>query len=155
MKSTTHIFLLTAALAGAMGLAGCATPETRIRTHPEIVAQIAPPQLDLIKKGRVAPGFDMEMVRLALGEPDRVDMRAITGTTTGDCNEIWTYANYESAEGRPLYRGLYHRFYVAGNPLYPFYLNYPARRERERFRVVFKGDKVIATEKDGTVAKLN
>ncbi len=151
MKPTTHIFLLTAAVAGALSLMGCATPETRIRTHPEIVAKIAPPQLDLIKKGRVEPGFDMEMVRLALGEPDRVAMRA----TAGDSNEVWTYANYESAEGRPLYRGLYHRFYVAGNPLYPFYLNYPTRRERERFSVVFKGDKVIATEKDGTVAKLN
>jgi len=155
MKPNPHITLVLAACAGALGWAGCATPQTRIRNHPEIVARIAPPELELIKKGRVAPGFDMEMVRLALGEPDRVGMRAKEGDSTGVTNEVWTYANYESADGRPLYRGYYHRYYVAGNPLYPFYLNYPARRERERFRVVFKGDKVISTEKDGAVANLN
>jgi hypothetical protein len=147
----TSFYLMTAALAGAVWLAGCATPEAHIRKHPEIIAQLVPGQLELIKEGRVGPGFDMEMVRRALGEPDPVRRR----TTVTISNEIWSYTTFENADGRPLYRGLYHRYYASGNPLYPFYLDYPARREHEHFRVVFKGEKVIAIEKDPAVAGLN
>src|ERR1700676_4792994 len=113
---TTKSRRLIAMLACAMGLAGCATPETRIQKHPEIVAQLVPERLELIKQGRVEAGFDMDMVRLALGEPDHVRIRP----QTDGSNEVWSYTTYETQDGRPLYRGLYHRHYLAGDPVHPF-----------------------------------
>ncbi|HWA10713.1 MAG TPA: hypothetical protein VG838_14815 [Opitutaceae bacterium] len=135
--------LVLATLAVAAGLGGCAAPEARIRKHPDIVAKLAPSQLDAIKRGEVQVGFDMDMVRLALGEPDQVKIRALTDGS----NEVWGYATYESRDGQPLYRGLYHRLYLAGDPSHPFYLNYAGRQVHDRFRVVFKDAKVIAVEK--------
>jgi hypothetical protein len=84
----------------------------------------------------------MELVRLAVGEPDHVSIRM-----TGDVgNEVWGYANYEDSEGQPLYRGLYHFYYLSDDPDFPYYLNFPKRRVRDRFRVVFLNDQVIAVE---------
>ena len=146
-----NLHLLAVLLGCLAGLGGCATPETRIRKHPEIVASLAPEQLELIKAGRVEIGFNMDMVRLAVGEPDQVQIRA----KTDGSNEVWSYATFETRAGRPLYRGLYHRYYLAGDPMHPFYLNYPLRRKHGHFRVVFKDDKVIAIEQDEPIAKLN
>lgn len=151
MKTISSRLLLLAAAACIAGLAGCATPEARIQKHPKIVSQLAPEQLDLIKHGQVVVGFNMDMVRLAVGEPDQVRIRAkVDGS-----NEIWSYATYESQDGKPLYRGLYHRYYLRDDAVYPYYTNYPRRREHERFRVVFQDDKVIAIEKGEALAKLN
>jgi hypothetical protein len=57
---------------------------------------------------------------------------------TSDGNsQIWSYVTYDAPDGRPLYRGWYHRYYAWRDPLYPWYLDYPVRREHEHFRVVF------------------
>lgn len=150
---TAKTCLALAALAATTWLAGCATPEVRIRKHPDIVRELPPAQLDLIKDGKVATGFDMDMVRLALGEPDHVKIRP----QKDGSNEVWMYATYETKDGQPLYRGLYHRYYLTGDANYPFYLNYSLRRENARFRVVFKDEKVVAIEKENekpTLARL-
>lgn len=150
---TAKTCLALAALAAATWLAGCATPEVRIRKHPEIVRELPPAQLDLIKDGKIEEGFDMDMVRLALGEPDHVKIRP----QKDGSNEVWMYANYETRDGRLLYRGLYHRYYLAGDANHPFYLNYSLRQEHDRFRVVFKDQKVVAIEKESdnpTLARL-
>ena len=89
-------------------------------------------------------GFDKESVQLALGEPDRL----ITRTDASGTKEIWSYTTYEGADGAFLYRGWYHRYYCYGDPFYPYYLNFPSRRTRERFRVVFSGDKVIEVQQE-------
>lgn len=70
----------------ALIFAGCATPEARIRRNPQLFAQLAPDQQALIIRGQIAIGFDAEMVRLALGEPDRIQ----AGTDAADI-EIWSY----------------------------------------------------------------
>jgi hypothetical protein len=134
------------ALAGGLALlAGCSTPQTRINQNPEAFARLTPEQQQLIKEGKVAIGFDMSMVKLAIGDPDHVKIR----TDRNGEREVWSYVTYEGDDGMLLYRGYYHRYYYGGGgPFYPYYLAYPARREHEHFRVVFHEGRVIAIEQD-------
>jgi hypothetical protein len=143
MKTLIRIMILPAVLIAAL-LSGCSTPASRIRENPELFAQIPPAQQDLIRQGAVALGFTAEMVRLALGEPDRFAER----TGSDSPSEVWSYVTYDAPDGMPLYRGWYHRYYYWGDPMYPYYLSYPHRRERERFSVVFRGGKVVELEKE-------
>lgn len=139
MKALKIISLLAAAL-GVLLLAGCSTPETRIKKNPVAFARLTPTQQDLVKKGQVALGFDHEMVKLALGDPDHMRIRTdVSGTT-----EIWTYTTWETRDGVMLYHGYYHRYW--GDPFYPYYMNYPGRRERDHTKVSFKDGKVISVE---------
>ena len=84
---------------------GCATPQTRISQSPEVFAKLSPADQQLIREGKVAVGFTPEMVRLALGDPDRV----YTRTDANGVNEAWSYTTYETDSGVVLYRGFYHR----------------------------------------------
>ncbi len=143
MKTIVRITIIPAVLFAAL-LSGCSTPESRIRRNPELFAQIPPAQQELIRKGEVALGFNAEMVRLALGEPDRFAVR----TGSDGVSEVWSYVTYDAPDGMPLYRGWYHRYYYWGDPHYPYYLSFPERRERERFSVVFRGGKVESLEKE-------
>ena len=139
-----HLIFLCAAGAALLA-AGCSTPETRIRENPEVFNRLSPAEQDLIRQGKVAIGFDQEMVRLAVGEPDRIWSR----TDTEGATESWSYNTYETLDGFPLYRGWYHRYYGGwGDPFYPYYLSYPARRDREVFKVVFKDGRVISIEEE-------
>ena len=122
---------------------GCATPDTRIRQNPELFAQLTPAEQQLIREGKVALGFTPEMVKLALGDPDRVYLR----TDASGTSESWSYTSYEGPDGLLLYRGYYHRYHRGwGDPFYPYYLSYPGRREREYFKVVFTDGRVSSIE---------
>ena len=131
-------------VAGFAVLAGCSTPTTRINQNPEVFARLTPEQQDLIKQGKVAIGFDMPMVKLAVGEPDRIKVRT---DAQGD-SEVWSYVTYEADDGMLLYRGYYHRYYYGGPGLYPYYMGYPGRREHEHFRVVFRNGRVVSIENE-------
>ena len=140
MKTISVLILL---LSGII-LAGCASPETRIKQNPVAFDRATPAQQELIKKGKVDIGFDEELVQLALGVPDRTRERL-------DANGkqvIWSYVNYEEPNGVLLYRGWYHRGRYWGAPSYAYYVDFPDRRERERFRVIFKDGKVISIEQE-------
>jgi len=136
---TMFLFFIAAAVAV---FAGCSTPEARIKKNPEIFSRLSAPDQQLIREGKVAIGFTPEMVRLALGDPDRVSTR----TDAAGVNESWSYTTYETDEGVILYRGYYHRFMGWGDPFFPYYMSYPSRREREYFKVVFAGGRVSAVE---------
>ncbi|MDE3083811.1 MAG: hypothetical protein KGJ37_01150 [Verrucomicrobiota bacterium] len=123
-------------------LASCSTPENRIKKNPAAFDRCTPQQQELIKRGQIALGFDPEMVKLALGDPDRVTTR----TDASGQSEVWHYVTYETYEGSLLYTGYYHRFW--GPTFYPYYLDYPTRREHDRFRVAFKNGKVAAIEEE-------
>ena len=142
----TNRKLLTAlALVGTLLLAACSTVESRIRDNPEAFARLTADQQVLVKAGQVALGFRSEAVKLALGDPDRVSTR----TDADGVATIWRYVTYE-ANGRPLYSGYYH-FGRRGWGLwggYPYYLDYPHRTVRERFRVEFRQDRVTAITQD-------
>lgn len=138
-------FLTVLALLATLVFAGCSTPETRIAKNPEAFNRLTPEQQQLIREGKVGIGFDQEMVKLAVGEPDRIWHR----TDANGATESWSYTTYEYGDGMYLYRGWYHRYYCWGDPFYPYYLNYPSRKEREVFKVVFKDGKVISIEQEG------
>lgn len=144
LMKTLRISGLLAALTLAIFAVGCATPENRIRKNPEAFARLSSEQQSLIMQGKIAIGFDKEMVQLALGEPDRL----ITRTTENGVSEIWSYTTYQSDSGVFLYRGWYHRYYSYRDPLFPYYLDVPSRRDRERFRVVFRADRVVEIQQE-------
>jgi hypothetical protein len=125
----------------ALFFAGCASPESRIRGNPAAFDRATPAQQELIKQGKVDIGFDEQLVELALGVPDRTKERI---DSTGK-SVIWSYVNYEGSDGVILYRGWYHRGWWGG-PGYAYYADFPNRREREHFRVVFKEGKVVLVE---------
>lgn len=139
MKILSIFFLCTL---GVLLQSGCATPDTRIRQNPELFAQLSPEQQEMIRRGQVGVGFSAEMVRLALGEPDRLTTRS----NADGMSEVWHYVTYEMPTGDPLYRGWYHRYYMWRDPLYPWYLDESQRRERERFSVIFDRGTVTALE---------
>ena len=140
MKIAKHLFPLVA-VAAALSLVGCATPASRIRKNPELFATYSVEQQDLIKQGKIAVGFDMDAVRLALGAPDRVR----THVNNDGASQTWSYVTYETPDGMPLYRGWYHRYYRWGDPVYPWYAGYPGRIEHEHFRVIFDRTGHVAT----------
>ena len=123
------------------GFAGCASPEARIKKNPELFARLTPEQQTLVKEGKVAVGFDEDMVKLAVGEPDRTWVR----TDASGTSEVWSYTTWESVGGLPLYRGWYHGYY---DPVPAYYLNYPDRKEHEYFKVVLKAGRVTAIEQE-------
>lgn len=123
---------------GVCVLAGCSTPEKRIQKNPEAFERATPQQQELIKRGQIALGFSAELVKLALGDPDRITTR----TDASGTSEVWHYITYETYEGSMLYTGYYHRFWAPDF----YYLDYPTRREHDRFRVAFKEGKVVSIE---------
>jgi outer membrane protein assembly factor BamE (lipoprotein component of BamABCDE complex) len=137
MKTALKILAL---LGGLAVLAGCSTPETRIRKNPEAFNRLAPAQQEMIRQGKVGIGFDQDMVKLALGEPDRVVER----TDARGTSEIWHYVTYEGHDGVILYSGYYHRYW--GGTFYPYYLSNPGYHMHERIKVIFQGGKVVVVE---------
>ena len=111
-------FIFTLALAAGFVLAGCTTPETRIRQNPAAFDRATPAQQELIRHGKVAIGFDESLVQLALGVPDRIAER----TSAEGKSVIWHYVDYETYDGVILYRGWYHRGF-GGGP-YAYYADY-------------------------------
>jgi len=53
---------VTLALIAGIFLAGCTTPETRIRQNPAAFDRATPAQQEMIKQGKVDIGFDTELV---------------------------------------------------------------------------------------------
>lgn len=132
---------LIACLALGM-LAGCSTPEHRISQNPEAFSKLSANDQQLIREGKVAVGFSPEMVKLALGEPDKI----YTRTDVNGMSEAWSYTTYETDEGVMLYRGFYHRYWC--DPFYyPYYMNYSTRRDHEYLKVIFKDGAVSVIER--------
>lgn len=141
---TTRIVLLASAAAVAALLAGCSTPDSRIAESPEVFARLNPDQQALVKAGQIAVGFDMDAVKLALGDPDRV----LIETNASGQHQIWRYVTYEDYQGAVIYGGYWHRYRGWGGPYFwggvPYYDGYPARIH-ERLRVIFDATGHVAT----------
>lgn len=128
------------ACACVLVLAGCSTPQTRIRANPEIFSRLTPEQQAMVRAGHIGLGFDFDAVKLALGDPDRITVRTDADGET----VIWHYLTYE-AGGRVLFTGYYHSGRAWwGGAAYPYYLDYPNRHVHDRFRVQFRTGKVVA-----------
>ncbi len=68
-------------------LAGCSTPDSRIAQDQSAFDRLPAEAREKIRAGQVDVGFTPEMVRLALGEPDRVYLRQSDQGET----EVWGY----------------------------------------------------------------
>jgi hypothetical protein len=116
--------------------AGCSTPNSRIADSPQVFARLNPDQQALVKAGQIAVGFDMDTVKLALGDPDRI----LIETNANGQHQIWRYVTYEDYNGAVIYGGYWHRYRGWGGPYFwggvPYYDGYPAR-VHERLRVIF------------------
>lgn len=88
-----------AALGAVLLLAGCSTPDTRIAHDPEAFAQLPADQQALVRAGRVSVGMNMEAVKMALGDPDRITLR----TDAQGQTQIWHYVEYAYVDGPYLY----------------------------------------------------
>ncbi|MFT3782371.1 MAG: hypothetical protein QM790_10180 [Nibricoccus sp.] len=133
------LYLLFATLAL---LAGCSTPESRIDENKELFSKLAPNEQQLIREGKIAVGFTPEMVKLAMGDPDKI----YTRTDANGVSEAWSYTTYETESGVLLYRGYYHRYWH--DPFYYpyYYMSYPSRRDREYLKIIFSGGRVSVIE---------
>lgn len=68
-------------------VAGCSTPQTRARSNPELMESLSAEERALLEAGEIELGFTEEMVRVALGKPDRkYSERTEEGETV-----IWAY----------------------------------------------------------------
>ena len=125
---TTRILLRASAVVLAVLLGGCVTPESRIKDNPVAFARLTPDQQALVKAGQVAPGFDMDAVRLALGEPDRV----VIVTKADGQRQVWHYVRYGTDDGSVVFDGFYNGYIViSGASLSEdprSYVGYPAYR---------------------------
>ncbi len=77
-------------------VAGCvSTPEQRIARNQTLFASFPSEVQVKVRAGQVAVGFTPEMVRMALGVPDRIHTR----TTAAGETDVWTYLGltYDSA----------------------------------------------------------
>ncbi len=134
-----HLLVL-GCLVGLSLLVGCSTPQTRIRSNPELFNSLPPGDQELIKQGKVAVGFTGEMVKLAVGEPDRI----YTRTDASGRNEVWVYTSYSSRGGVMVYyRGFYHRRHPG---MYAYFADYNDREVLERYKVSFKDGVVSSIE---------
>lgn len=77
-----------AVLAGALvALAACSTTGSRIRSQQALFDGYPPEVQQNIRNGVIQVGYTRDMVRMALGEPDRkVETQSEDGVT-----EVWTY----------------------------------------------------------------
>jgi outer membrane protein assembly factor BamE (lipoprotein component of BamABCDE complex) len=143
MKTSRNILFASAALCVAL-LAGCDTPDSRIRSSPDVFARLTPDQQALVKAGQIAVGFGMDAVKLALGDPVRITLN----TDKYGQHEIWHYTTYEDYQGVVIYTGYYHRWGGWGGPRFwgdvGYYDGYPVR-VHDRIRVEFDINGRVAT----------
>lgn len=147
MKTSRIIVSCSAVLCLAL-FAGCETPDSRIRNSPQEFARLTPDQQTLVKNGQIAVGFDMDAVKLALGDPTRITVHT---DRTGQ-HEVWHYVTYEDYQGGMIYTGYYHRWGGWGRPVFwgdiGYYDGYPVR-VHDRIRVEFdNGGRVERAEQD-------
>jgi len=86
---TCAIVAASLLLLGAGLVAGCSSSTaSRIKKNQELFDSLPPAAQASIRAGKVEVGFTPDMVRLALGEPDRLYVR----TTERGSAEVWAYA---------------------------------------------------------------
>jgi outer membrane protein assembly factor BamE (lipoprotein component of BamABCDE complex) len=144
LMKTTSIFIAASALVCAAFLVGCDTPETRISNSPAIFNSLPPDHQAMIKKGQIQVGFNMDEVKLALGDPSHVTLHT---DSTGQ-HQVWHYVQYEDNNGVIIFTGYYHRWGGWGGPRFwgdvGYYDGYPVR-VHDRIRVSFDTANLVAS----------
>lgn len=140
--------LLHVGVLACLALAGCATPAARIRRNPALFASFPEAAQDQIRQGRIDLGFTTDMVRMALGSPDRTYRR----TTREAESLVWAYVAYDISHDASWPHTVIvvkdHRGRTASRRI----VNAPRRhrkddREYEALRVEFSDGHVTAIER--------
>ena len=133
-------------LAAAVWLAGCSTPASRIRHNPALFGTFPADVQQKVRAGRIEIGFTPDMVRLALGTPNRVVRRE----SAGGLAEVWSYVDYDRVPGGGHF--VSSTFYVRGRGgmvrSVPdvMWVESDLWYERDRVRIEFRGGKVAAID---------
>ena len=77
------------AVLSVLAIAGCATPESRIKEKPDAFNSFPPEVQSKVRTGQVDIGYSKDMVYIALGKPDR----EYTRTTAEGTVEVWSYTD--------------------------------------------------------------
>jgi hypothetical protein len=125
---------------GALLLAtGCGTPATRISSH-QAAFDTWPAEVQAkVRTGHVDVGFTAEMVRVALGDADRMFLR----TTEKGAMEVWVYDDHRPSFSFGLGLGTSHGSTAYGGGVT---VGSDSFRDGEVMRVVFDGGRVAAIE---------
>jgi len=133
----------TAFVALTVVLMGCASPQSRIKSHQAAFDSYPPEVQRKIREGRADVGFTREQVTLALGKPDRRDGRKdVSGV-----QDVWIYGVDSSG---PRF-GLGFGMGTSGPGITGIGIGAQSaldsgRGRGERVRVVFQNDAVISVE---------
>jgi len=103
------ITVVAAVVAGFL-IVGCVTNDAR-RINADVIAQATPEQQEMIKRGKVAVGFNKEMVRAALGGPNLVQE-----STEYPNSEVWSYRPIYEKVCDELHKSYPVYFYAIGRP---------------------------------------
>jgi hypothetical protein len=122
-------------------LAGCASPETRIRDNPDDYAKLTPAQQTQVRNGDIGIGMPDFGVKLALGRPDSITER----TEAKGVLQVWHYKNNESNVTVVDYVGFYNPYYFPA--FAPVVIN-NSQPAGDRVRVFLDGGKVVAIERE-------
>ena len=141
----TPVSKYVALVLGVVLLAGCATPESRIRKNPALFALFPPEVQKNVRAGRIEVGYTKDMVVMALGRPQRIPTRTAEAGTT----EIWVYTDVayrgtlQPVESMYLYRDRSGNLQPGSSLTWG---NVQERYEYAVLRVEFDRDKVKAVE---------
>ena len=136
MKNLARLIFAAAALLLA---AGCSTPASRISRHQAAFDGWPAEVREKVRAGRIDVGFTPEMVRIALGEADRI----FTRTTAQGTLEIWVYNDNTPSFSIGIGVGSSHGSTAYGGGVA---VGSESFRDCEMLRVVFDGGRVAAVE---------
>jgi hypothetical protein len=130
--------LLILTLSSLMLAMSCATTDSRIAKRQTEFNSWPPDVQEKVRAGKVELGFTQEMVRVALGDPDRV----ISRTTERGISEGWVYRDKGPHFSFGLGLGSAHGSTAMGAGMRVG----DDFREDEKVRVMFENGKVSAIE---------
>ncbi len=141
----TNRWILLVVLPALLAVAGCATPDSRIKKNPELFASFPPDVQETVKAGNIEVGYTEDMVQIALGRPDRLySRRTKDGETT-----VWAYTatDYSSDRQRVKadfrYRDSSGRYRDTSDWVW---VDVRQEKEYDRLRVEFRSGVVTAIE---------
>ena len=129
-----------------VAIAGCATPETRIKEKPEVFNGFPPEVQAKVRTGQVDIGYTKDMVYIALGKPDR----EYTRTTSDGPYEVWSYTDRYSTTERQRITGDFRIVDPQGGfrtTHDTVWADVDVPHEYEKLRIEFKNEAVSAIER--------
>ncbi|MDB6128256.1 MAG: hypothetical protein JWM35_2152 [Verrucomicrobia bacterium] len=119
--------------------AACSTPRSRISSNQSQFDTWPADIREKVRAGHVEVGFDMPMVRMALGEPDR----RFTRTTNRGTSEVWGYFDHGPKFSFGIGVGSSHRGSAVGGAVA---VGDDGFTDEEVMRVIFESGRVAAVE---------